>query len=110
MISTDSGQRSSRALDSALWSGEPNPTGLWAPVAPELYRGGGGYRGKYAKTVSCPLTHLRDYRPSECRKRREVRRYYTTLSLHQVDLDHSSASDGVIEVTEAIEKVFFYRK
>ena len=36
--------------------------------------------------------------------------YYTSLSLHQVDLDHSSASDGFIEVTKAIEMVFFYRK
>ena len=36
--------------------------------------------------------------------------YYASPSLHQVDLDHSSASDGFTEVTEAIEKVFFYRK
>ena len=36
--------------------------------------------------------------------------YYASPSLHQVDLDYYSASDGFTEVTEAIEKVFFYRK
>ena len=60
LISTNSVQRSSRPLDSAPWSGEPNPTGLWAPVAPALYRGGGGCRGTHVKKESCPLAHLRD--------------------------------------------------
>ena len=60
LISTDSVQCSSRALDSAPWLGEPNPTGWWALVAPALYRGGGGCRGTHAKKESCPLAHLRD--------------------------------------------------
>jgi hypothetical protein len=60
LISADSVQRPSRTLDSAPWSGEPNPTGLWAPIAPALYKGGGGYRGKDPEIESCPLTHLSD--------------------------------------------------
>ena len=60
MISTDSVQRPSWALDSAPWSGEPNPIGLWASVAPALYRGGGGTEARRPRVAPTPT-----YRPTE---------------------------------------------
>ena len=61
LISTDSVQRPSWALDSAPWSGEPNPIGLWAPVAPALHRGGGGAEARKGKRIVPTPT----YRPTE---------------------------------------------
>ena len=81
LISTDSVQRPSWALDSAPWSGEPNPIGLWAPIAPALYRGGGGAEARTPRE-SPPLPPTD--RPRWCRKRREARRPCSTTpsSLH----------------------------
>ena len=107
LISTDSVVGPSWDLDSAPGSGEPNPTGLWAPVAPALYRRGGGRRGTHAKTVLCPLVHLRDYRPSGCRKQREAHRHCTSPPLQHVDVDPlRRINDGAMEVPEATKKAF----
>ena len=70
LISADSVQRPSWALDSAPWSGEPNPIGLWALSRRRYIEEVGAQRHARARESSplLPTDRLR-----WCRKRREAR-------------------------------------